>query len=311
MKILSFVVSASVIAVFLTGTPVIGSVSKEVAHASKDNAFSKNGTHTAPLAPKYQRFATLLAQYNNQYGTQPIVQKGERRSVAARPVAYASPYIATVQPNAILPVFNQPDIKARHQEIANEAMRRLPERCWDTLQSFYVRYDNPESRGLAGATTMILSGNVPDIEFRALFMHEIGHVFDLNNNLDCLGGSIESGLSEFKDGKKPIYQNDASLQFYRISWQNELTMRAGAQKDDFVSGYASSDCFEDFAESHTFFVLHNEKFRELALQNTVLAQKYNFFIAYLYPQGIQIAVSDHSNDSKRPWDITKLPYQWL
>lgn len=311
MKILSFFLSASVMAVFLIGTPVSGSLSKEVAHASKDKGFSKNSSHTAPLAPEYQRFATLLAQYNNKYADQPIVQKGVRRTTAAAVVTYTSPYLATVQPNHLLPVFNQPDIKIRHQEIANEAMRRLPERCWDTLQSFYVRYDNPESRGLAGATTMILSGNVPDVEFRALFMHEIGHVFDLNNDLDCLGGSIESGLSEFKDGKKPIYLNDPSVQFYRISWQNELTMRAGMDKNDFVSGYASTDCFEDFAESHTFFVLHNKKFRELALENAVLAQKYNFFITYLYPQGIQIALSDHSNDSKRPWDITKLPYQWL
>ena len=256
-------------------------------------------TQNVPFAP-----LTLKQHQANQYK---LVAKGTQKK------STTSKYAANVlKQNAdLLPVFNQTDILPKHQKIANDALKKLPAKCWDTLQHFYVRYDNPKSRGLAGATTMILDGNVSDDEFRALFMHEIGHVFDLNQKSACLGGTISSGASEFKDGDVTMYNDDPSLEFYRISWDNENTMKTEQTSDNFVSGYAKTNVFEDFAESHTLFVLHNSKFREMAMQNYSLALKYNFFVKNMYPNGVQIAKSDYAPDGKRVWDTTKLPYEWL
>lgn len=289
-----------------SGAPIVANSANL---ATKVAGFSEPAHHEAvKMGPQYVKFAEALEAYNKKYGsTTTIVKKGTQRAVQASVITVPTP-----EPQErILPVFDQPDILPKHQRIAHEALTSLPERCWSTLENFYVRYDNPKSRGLAGATVMILDGGVPDDEFYALFMHEIGHVFDLNQNPECLGGTIASGISEFKDGDTPMYNNDPSLEFYRISWQNEETMKPGVSAADFVSGYASTNVFEDFAESHTLFVTNNDAFRALALTNTALALKYNFFVNHLYPNGIAVTKSKHINGKERPWDTTKLAFERL
>jgi hypothetical protein len=78
------------------------------------------------------------------------------------------------------------------------------------------------------------------------------------------------------DGKNPVYNDDLSLDFYRISFLNEKELRSESNDLDFVSGYALSDPFEDFAESYTFYILHGNEFRQLAAENYKLALKYRF-----------------------------------
>ena len=236
----------------------------------------------------------------------------------------SSPSIPTLSPNPnptptptpnprvqpLLPVVDHDDIKLKHRRIADEVLRSMPIQCRDALKHFYVRYDNPEHRGLGGKTTIILSGQVPDDEFRALMIHELGHIFDLNGKLECLGGSPESGKSSFVDGNDLIYKDDPSILFYSLSWSDSKTLRSDATPSDFVTGYAMWDAFEDFAESFAFFVLHNETFRHRAKTNEVLAAKYRWFEHYLFPDGIHIATSKSPYNGSIPWDATKLSYDW-
>jgi hypothetical protein len=51
---------------------------------------------------------------------------------------------------------------------------------------------------------------------------------------------------------------------------------------DFLSGYALTNKYEDFAESFTFYVFHNEDFRSRAQKNLMIARKYNFFRKYVF-----------------------------
>lgn len=206
----------------------------------------------------------------------------------------------------IRPVLNQKDIELKHRRISEEVLRLMPAKCEGTLKNFYVRYDNPKQRGLAGKSSIILSGNVPDDEFRALLVHEYGHVMDLG----CLRGTPQSGASAFKDGAEVIYNDDPSVRFYALSWSDAKTRRTDSAAADFVSGYAQWDPFEDLAETVAAYVLHRDALKQLATQNTVIAAKVAWIEQELFPVDPAAAVSEFVWVQKRPWDITKLAYSW-
>jgi hypothetical protein len=205
----------------------------------------------------------------------------------------------------LLAAIDRPEIQDNHKQIANEVLMALPELCRNTLQDFYVRYEKPDHRGLAGKSVMILDGTVPDKEFRALFVHESGHNFDLG----CFEGEVARGKSAFADGDIPIYNDDPSIEFYQISWITSHVQKSNSNKEDFVSGYASYDVFEDFAESFAYFVLQNHAFEQRARDNRALAAKYQWFQKYI-GKDLNIATGHSTWDGKVPWDSTKLPYDW-
>lgn len=260
----------------------------------------------------------LQRQWKNRTPRQTVAkvapQRSFKRLVASVPVtpAHAS--------SGLDPIFDQKDISEVHKQIANEAYQVIPARC-RVIKNFYVREPEnnpkpPKHRGLAGKFTMILSGFVSNQEFRALFFHEVAHVISLNPSTNCLGGTPESGKSEFADGNDPVYNDSPMLEYNRISWVDSYTRKADAVPEEFCSGYGGAlmsykaDVFEGFAECHTLFVLHNAEFRKLAQKNNRLALKYNWFLKHLYPNGIQAATSQHAFGAKRDWDNTKLPYIW-
>jgi len=113
----------------------------------------------------------------------------------------------------LLPVVNQEDIRIHHREIADNVLRSLPAECTKKLENFYVRYDKPKRRGLAGKKSIILDGTVPDDEFVALLIHEFGHITDLG----CMEGSKEKAPSGYKDGSEIIYANDPKFAYSNIS----------------------------------------------------------------------------------------------
>lgn len=209
------------------------------------------------------------------------------------------------------PALQSPLILEKHKRIAASVLDAMPEACRGVLQNFFVRYEGSEKRGLAGKTTMILDGTVPDDEFGALFIHELGHVMDLNPDVRCLGGSAASGRSVFQDGPDPVYNDDPSAEFYAISWLNAETPKSNVTGDDFASGYAQTNPFEDFSESFAYFLLQNEAFKARADANPVMKRKYEWFRTHLFPQVPQLARGFHVWGGKVPWDATKLPYQWL
>ncbi len=205
----------------------------------------------------------------------------------------------------IHPTIDKADINIRHRIIANEVIQEMPKKCQNILKNFYVRYEPTESRGLGGKSTIILSGLVPDKEFRALFIHEFGHMVDLG----CINGTALGKNTQYKDGKEIMKDDDPSIDFYQLSWLNSHTQKKGSKNEDFVSGYAQWDMFEDFAESFTYFVLHREVFIARAEKNEILAAKYNWFINNLPPIYVN-SKSEVTNIHNIPWDITKLSYTW-
>lgn len=126
-------------------------------------------------------------------------------------------------------------------------------------------------------------------EFLSVYIHELGHYIDI-----------------YVLEKDIIW--DDSNNFYDISWSSVKTLKAWAKSDDFVSGYSMTNKYEDFAESFTYYVLHNKSFLKKAERNSVLAEKYKFFSKYVFINK-QFKNTDFSFDSKvldYYWDITKI-----
>jgi len=162
-------------------------------------------------------------------------------------------------------------------------------------------------RGLAGSHTMILKiNNLDPMEQAAVFIHEFGHVVDLG----ALTGT--EGETGFYDNGQTIYANDVSSEFYSISWNSTLQRKAEQTQEDFVTGYAMTDPFEDFAESFTFYVLHGERFRLYAEHSSVLTQKYNFIKEHVFDgqEFFGIGKEPLWYSSGRTWDATKLQYDF-
>lgn len=210
-------------------------------------------------------------------------------------------------PTKLLPVVNQDDILPRHRALADEVLRSLPSQCRDSLRNFYVNYDkNAANRGLGGESTIIIIGHVPDREFRALLIHECGHVADLGG----LRGTKEGGPTNFFDGNTPIYANDPSVAFYAISWITPSLNQPGTKEDDFVSGYAATNPFEDFAEAYAYYALQKDAFQKLAAKNPVIKAKYDFMDQVVFADSATIAKGQHTPGKRVPWDVTKLPFVW-
>jgi hypothetical protein len=150
----------------------------------------------------------------------------------------------------------------------------------------------------------VVDGSVPDHEFMALLVHECGHVIHGN-----LGGTQASGESAFHDGNQIFYADSPAAAFFSISWQNEHVMRRSAANNDFVSGYAKSDPFEDFAETFAAYVLHRDMLVTRAATNAAIAAKLAWMDT-MFPGASAIAKTQFSWKGSIPWDITKLPYAW-
>ncbi|HKL43685.1 MAG TPA: hypothetical protein VJ892_00205 [Candidatus Absconditabacterales bacterium] len=144
-------------------------------------------------------------------------------------------------------------------------------------------------------------------EFFELLTHELGHIVDLGM-VRGFKNQKSSIYTEF--GKKVFELDDPSIRYYKISWQSEKVRKSEAIREDFCSGYGMTDPFEDFAECHNWYLNHNAIFKELAKNNELLKQKYNFF-ANLYNGAYWFNASEdldkiQYNDSWRPWDTTRM-----
>lgn len=148
-----------------------------------------------------------------------------------------------------------------------------------------------EPRGKMKGKQITLSSSVQkDSEFIQLFIHEIAHYVDMYTFI------------------KTSRRTDASDIFYAISWQNKNTKKPNEILDNFISGYAASNQYEDFAESFTFFMFHNSDFAYRAMKNESLRQKYLFFTEYVFPDG-NFSGTDFriGNIPGYFWDTTKIP----
>lgn len=122
-----------------------------------------------------------------------------------------------------------------------------------------------EPRGQIRGKEMKLSAQVvSDAEFLKLFTHELGHFIDIY----VLRATRETA--------------DPSLDFYRISWKSPKTKLPNVKLSSFVSGYAATNQYEDFAETFVWYVFHNAKFMDQAMINEDLRLKYLFFADHVF-----------------------------
>lgn len=128
-----------------------------------------------------------------------------------------------------------------------------------------------------------------DWEFFKLFIHELGHFLDLYI------------LRASKN------QADPSNDFYKISWQSTLVKHPNSSILDFVSGYAVSNKYEDFAESFVYYIFHNDNFYEKAMKNDILRQKYLFFADYVFVKWeFQWTSFSTVSEPNYLWDTTRI-----
>lgn len=127
-------------------------------------------------------------------------------------------------------------------------------------------------------------------EFSAVGIHEIAHYIDLF-------------FLKYVNGE------DLSNRFYVLSWESVDTIVPWWKPEDFVSWYAMTNQYEDFAESFTYYVLHNKDFLFKAESSEILQKKYDFFSEHLlnFSSSIHTDFSDEDVEYYY-WDITKIDY---
>ena len=113
--------------------------------------------------------------------------------------------------------------------------------------------------------SITLSSSIVSLnEVSKVLVHEIGHMIDIYTL------------------KKRLQKPDPSQAFYAISWVKPDVMKAGLNASSFVSGYAATNQYEDFAESFTLYIFHNNEFLARARNNEVLQQKYDFLKSKIF-----------------------------
>ncbi len=276
-----------ILAVLLLGL----TVADQQAQASKSQAVAVHASSKQTARSRYpSRLHSLLAQRK----LQPI-----RR---IKPILVADSTAA--EKTTLLSIANQPSFTPAHRELADHVLRTLPAGCRTNLRNFYILYSDAKQRGLGGKSTIIIDGSVSDTELAALLTHECGHVIHSN-----MPGTVGGGESNFRDGTDMFYIDSPVIHFFNISWNTENVLNASATKHDFVSGYAKSDAFEDFAETFAMYVLQRDAFRTQAQTNAALAAKLAWMETYL-PLGEDVLGNGiYSPGKDVPWDVTKLPYE--
>lgn len=128
-------------------------------------------------------------------------------------------------------------------------------------------------------------------EFLSVSIHEFGHYLDI-----------------YYLEKKLI--KDLSDYFYNISWESTKVLKAWQLQEDFVSGYAMTNKYEDFAESFIYYILHNKDFLEKTKKSKYLKAKYNYFTITVFPKNEFIDSDFSENNIIEDYyrDITKINY---
>ena len=143
-----------------------------------------------------------------------------------------------------------------------------------------------------------------DNEFFQVFSHEMWHIIDLW----WLQWTSKKKSKVFTEFNKEVFAiDDPSLEYYKYSRSSEKVRKSWMTREDFCSWYGMSDPFEDFAECHNLYLNHHDYFRNLALNNSTLKGKYNFFsnlYGWKYINDSEVKYENREN-SYRVWDTTK------
>ena len=132
---------------------------------------------------------------------------------------------------------------------------------------------------------------LPKEELFAVFVHEFWHYIDLYY------------LEE-------TFSWDPSNDFYDISWDSTKVLKKWAKQGNFVSGYAMTNKYEDFAETFVYYTLHNGQFYTLAQKDDTLLKKFQFIKERVYSDESFYGTDFSTISTIDPyyWDITKISY---
>jgi len=165
----------------------------------------------------------------------------------------------------------------------------------DALWKFPIIVDTErvEPRWQMYNESITLSGNIANLpEVSKVLVHEIGHMIDIY----VLKASLR--------------KTDPSEDFYGISWEDTSTIRAWVAQSSFISGYASTNQYEDFAESFAMYIFHNNEFLRRAKQDDILQQKYNFLQSRIFWDAFIGSSYEKNPIPKKVWDVTKIALRW-
>ena len=144
-----------------------------------------------------------------------------------------------------------------------------------------------------------------DNEFFQVISHEMWHIVDLG----WLQWTSRKKSQIFTEFNKEVFAiDDPSLEYYKYSRSSEKVRKSWMTKEDFCSWYGMSDPFEDFAECHNLYLNHHDYFRKLAMNNSTVKSKYNYFsnlYGWKYINNSEAKYEDWGT-SYRVWDTTKI-----
>ena len=184
-----------------------------------------------------------------------------------------------------------------------QTLSALPTKLTSNIETFRLFFSRRSPRGLSNSKIVELRClKLAEDEIVSVLVHELGHSTDLGY---LRGNSLAP--SKFSDGQIRIPADDPSVRFYQLSWRDEATQHFMADRKDFVSGYAMSDCFEDFAESFNFYILHGKDFRALKHESTTLEKKYAFLRDEIF-HGVEFESNRVTKNGKRVLDSTLLSF---
>jgi hypothetical protein len=199
-----------------------------------------------------------------------------------------------------------PVASKRCRSIVYQTLIKLPKEHRNQVQNLTLFYTKDGRRGLSGNGAVVLRClNVTESELASVLVHEIGHLVDSG----YLTGSPRASFSGFYDFDIPVSADDASALFYKITWNSEKERTAKTSEIDFVSLYAMTDPFEDFAETYTYYRLHGAEFRKLLQGSEPLRKKYEFMKWYVFSgeEFGEFVDREDINIWVRHYDVTVLP----
>ncbi len=178
-------------------------------------------------------------------------------------------------------------------------------KLYDNL--YYVKIQENENgrRGYAGHYSVIinLKKNINYKEFFEVLTHELGHIVDLW----LINWESKQKNQIFTEFGKPNFDiDDPSIDFYKISWESEKIKKRNQKSKDFVSGYALTDPFEDFAETYNMYVNHHEVFKRMIKESIYLEMKYKFIEKYMEWKYIKKWKYNKYKYWRRVWDTTRI-----
>lgn len=181
----------------------------------------------------------------------------------------------------------------------------LPNSQRGHLSQITLRWTRDTNRGLGGGSAISLKCNdLSTTELTSVFVHEMGHVTDTG----LYEGHSSAGVSNFRDSQVSVFKDDPSVDFYSISWKNSNTRLKNSNALDFVTTYAQTDPFEDFAESYNFYLLHGSQFKYAAQFSSRLMRKYAYLRDRIF-HGKEFRNNEIKlNAKKKSYDSTVLPF---